>query len=130
MALRKEPVRRYKSVEQLSDDIQKHLKGLPVIARPNTFSYRAEKFFKRNLAATAIGALLILTLVSGLIISLRQTSIAYTQEKKAITEAEKSRKITRFMEKVLSYANPAMVCGRLQIKWSGKVNRSFRRSLR
>lgn len=107
MALRKEPVRRYKSVEQLSDDVQRHLKGLPVIARPNTFSYRAEKFFKRNLAASVVGALLILTLISGLIISLRQTAIAYAQEKKAITEANKSQKITKFMEKVLNYANPS-----------------------
>ncbi len=107
MALRKEPARRYKSVEQFADDVQRHLKGLPVIARPNTFSYRTEKFIKRNLAASAVGALLILSLIGGLIISLRQTSIAYAQEKKAITESEKSKKITKFMEKVLNYANPA-----------------------
>src|SRR5262245_14606819 len=40
MALRKEPGRRYSSVEQFSDDIRRHLEGLPVIARKATFSYR------------------------------------------------------------------------------------------
>src|SRR5262249_42883452 len=35
-ALRKEPERRYGSVEQLSGDIRRHLEGLPVRARPGT----------------------------------------------------------------------------------------------
>ena len=107
MALRKEPARRYKSVEQFADDIQKHLKGLPVIARPNTFSYRAEKFVKRNLAACAVGILLVLSLLGGLFISLRQTNIAYASQSKAESETAKSQKIAKFMEKVLNYANPA-----------------------
>ncbi len=47
-ALKKEPDRRYRSAESFSDDIGRHLAGLPVTARPDTFSYRAEKFVKRN----------------------------------------------------------------------------------
>ena len=35
-ALRKEPARRYASVEQFADDIRRHLDGLPVRARPDT----------------------------------------------------------------------------------------------
>jgi eukaryotic-like serine/threonine-protein kinase len=59
-ALRKEPERRYQSVEQFSDDIDRHLKGLPVIARKDTFSYRASKFIHRNKIAftTAVFAFL------------------------------------------------------------------------
>jgi serine/threonine protein kinase/Flp pilus assembly protein TadD len=48
MALRKEPERRYASVEQLSEDIRRHLEGLPVIARKDTLWYRSAKFIKRN----------------------------------------------------------------------------------
>ena len=40
-ALRKEPERRYPSVEQLAGDVRRHLEGLPVRARPDTFGYRA-----------------------------------------------------------------------------------------
>jgi eukaryotic-like serine/threonine-protein kinase len=65
-ALRKEPSRRYASVEQMAGDIRRHLDGLPVTARPDTFSYRLEKFFKRNRIPVIAGALILLTLVGGI----------------------------------------------------------------
>jgi hypothetical protein len=55
MALRKEPQRRYASVEQFSEDIRRYLEGRPVIARSDTFGYRSAKFVRRN-AAGVIGA--------------------------------------------------------------------------
>ncbi len=64
-ALRKEPDRRYSSVEKFSDDLRRHLVGLPVSARPATFSYRAEKFVKRNRVAVASAALVFLILIIG-----------------------------------------------------------------
>ena len=48
MSLRKEPDFRYESVEQFSEDLRRHLEGLPVLARPGGFGYRAEKFIRRN----------------------------------------------------------------------------------
>ncbi|MCI0420248.1 MAG: hypothetical protein L0387_32110 [Acidobacteria bacterium] len=69
MALRKEPERRYGSVEQFSEDIRRHLEGLPVIARKDAFWYRSAKFIKRNKAAVlaaTLGAGIILALVAAL----------------------------------------------------------------
>ena len=43
MAMRKEPQRRYLSVEQFSEDIHRHLEGRPVVARKDTLGYRTEK---------------------------------------------------------------------------------------
>ena len=66
MALRKEPERRYGSVEQFSEDIRRHLEGLPVIARKDAFWYRSAKSIKRNKAAVlaaTLGAGIILGLV-------------------------------------------------------------------
>ena len=57
MALRKEPQRRYASVEQLSNDIDRHLSGMPVIARRPTLAYRGGKFLRRHSEATAAVAL-------------------------------------------------------------------------
>jgi non-specific serine/threonine protein kinase/serine/threonine-protein kinase len=57
MALRKESQRRYGSVEQLSEDIRRHLEGMPVLARKDTWWYRSGKFVKRHrvgLAATLL----------------------------------------------------------------------------
>jgi serine/threonine protein kinase/tetratricopeptide (TPR) repeat protein len=56
MALRKEPGRRYASVEQFSDDIQRHLDGLPVLAHPDTLAYRTAKFVRRNRIAVMTAA--------------------------------------------------------------------------
>jgi eukaryotic-like serine/threonine-protein kinase len=67
MALRKEPERRYQSVEQFSEDIWRHLEALPVRARKDTLPYRSAKFVRRNMAATAAAALVFLTLVGGVI---------------------------------------------------------------
>lgn len=106
MALRKEPVRRYKSVEQFSEDIQRHLKGLPVIARPNTFSYRAEKFLRRNLAASFVGTLLILSLLGGIGVSLWQAREAAKERDRAKNEQMKAENLTRFMSRILQAASP------------------------
>ena len=47
-ALRKEPQRRYASVEQFAGDIRRHLEGLPVTARRDSWRYRAGKFAVRH----------------------------------------------------------------------------------
>jgi eukaryotic-like serine/threonine-protein kinase len=66
-ALRKDPRRRYASVEQFSEDIRRHLHGLPVIARKDTFSYRTAKFIRRNRISVAAAVLVLITLVGGII---------------------------------------------------------------
>ena len=57
MTLRKEAGRRYASVEQLSQDLGRHLQGLPVLARKPTVAYRTAKFVRRNRAHVATAAL-------------------------------------------------------------------------
>ena len=63
-ALRKEPERRYASVHEFSEDIRRHLEGLPVTATADTTIYRAGKFVKRHrtgvLASSAIALILLL----------------------------------------------------------------------
>jgi len=66
MAIRKEPERRYASAGLLARDIQRHLDGHPVTARPDTFAYRSAKFVRRNRFAVVAAALIAATLASGL----------------------------------------------------------------
>ena len=75
-ALRKEPERRYATVEQFSEDVRRHLEHLPVIARKDTLGYRASKFILRHKAGVAAGAAVVLTLITGLVITLREERIA------------------------------------------------------
>ena len=78
-SLQKIPNRRYASVEQFANDIQRHLEGLPVIARPDTFSYRLEKFVKRNTVSVVASALILLSLVGGIAATTWQTYQAEKQ---------------------------------------------------
>jgi eukaryotic-like serine/threonine-protein kinase len=66
MALRKEPERRYASVEQFSEDLRRHMEGYPVAARPATSAYRARKFAGRNKVSIAAAALIVLALLAGI----------------------------------------------------------------
>ncbi|MGE5208171.1 MAG: protein kinase domain-containing protein [Alphaproteobacteria bacterium] len=62
-ALRKEPGGRYQSVEELSEDIRRHLEGRPIIARPIPASTRVWRWSRRNpVLATAASACLLLAL--------------------------------------------------------------------
>jgi len=68
-AMRKEPARRYASVEQFSEDIRRYLEGLPVIARKDTIPYRAAKFVRRKKAGvTAITIIVILSIVCAMLL--------------------------------------------------------------
>ncbi len=62
-ALRDEMALRYSSVEAFSEDIRRFLEGLPILARKDSFFYRAAKFVKRNSAAVLFSALTIFALV-------------------------------------------------------------------
>jgi serine/threonine-protein kinase len=64
-ALHKDPARRYPSAEALAADLQRHLDGLPITARPPTLGYRARKFVRRHRAAVAAAALGLAALLAG-----------------------------------------------------------------
>jgi non-specific serine/threonine protein kinase/serine/threonine-protein kinase len=82
-ALRKEPARRYQSVEQFAGDVRRHLDGLPVRARPDTFGYRAGKFVRRNRVPVAAGALLALALMGGTVATAYQAREARAAQDRA-----------------------------------------------
>jgi tetratricopeptide (TPR) repeat protein len=67
MALRKDPARRYRSVDEFSEDIRRCQTGHPVIAREDSFSYRSMKFLGRNWGALTLSAGAVLGLIGGLV---------------------------------------------------------------
>ena len=92
-ALRKEPARRYLSVQELAEDIRRHLAGLPVSARKDTFGYRAGKFIRRNRLAAGLSGLLVLTLIGGVAATVRQAWIAHAQRERAERRFQDVRKL-------------------------------------
>ncbi len=106
MALRKEPERRYQSVDHLAEDIRRHLKGLPITARQDTFGYRAVKFVKRHKIGVAATIVINFLFIGGIIAVLWQADIASHERDKANAEAFKSQKVVEFLQKTLSAADP------------------------
>jgi WD40 repeat protein/tRNA A-37 threonylcarbamoyl transferase component Bud32 len=70
MALRKEPERRYASVKQLCEDVQRHLDAQPVLARADTMTYRVSKFVRRNRVLVGATFGIMLALAVGLVIAM------------------------------------------------------------
>jgi non-specific serine/threonine protein kinase/serine/threonine-protein kinase len=83
MALRKDRARRYQSVEQFSEDIRRHLESLPVRARKDTFEYRASKFVQRNKLRVAAAAIIFVTLIAGVVATIREARIARDERARA-----------------------------------------------
>ncbi len=83
MARREEPARRYASVAQFAEDIQRYLDGQPVRAQQDSFTYRAEKFVRRNKLTVGAAALVLLSLIAGLAIALWQANIALVERDRA-----------------------------------------------
>jgi len=73
-ALRKDPAKRYPTVQEMAEDVRRHLSSRPVEARPPTTSYRVQQFLnanpRRRHAALTVAAL-ILVLGAAFVISLR-----------------------------------------------------------
>ncbi len=92
-ALKKEPDRRYESVEQFSEDIRRYLDELPVSARPDTFSYRASKFVKRNRVAVVTASLVFVALIAGIVGTTYQARAARRERERAEKRFEQVRKL-------------------------------------
>ncbi len=107
MAMRKEPERRYPSVEQFSEDIRRYLAGLPVVARKDTFGYRAGKFVRRHKAGVAILALLIV-----LVVAMAVQSVRIARERdRANQEAATAQAVTKSLVAMFEFADPGKARG-------------------
>ena len=89
-ALSKQPGERYASAEALSLDIQRHLDGMPVLARPQSVAYRMRKFLRRHAFPVALIAVSTLTLLSLL-------GLTWWQRQQAVREAARAQALQTFV---------------------------------
>jgi serine/threonine-protein kinase len=107
MAMRKEPERRYQSVEQLAMDIDRHLGGLPVIARPDTLGYRTTKFLRRHAVGMSLTAAIALLGVTAVGAVAWQSLVARGQRDAAYLARDQSEQVVDFLRRMLLAADPA-----------------------
>jgi serine/threonine protein kinase len=107
-ALRKEPQRRYASVEAFSEDIRRYLEKLPVLARGEALGYRAAKFLTRHTAGVAAAVALFLALICATAISTYYARQASVERALAVRRFDDVRRLARF---VLFQLDPVMQSG-------------------
>ncbi|REJ73363.1 MAG: hypothetical protein DWQ30_23470 [Acidobacteria bacterium] len=104
-ALRREPEQRYLSVRELADDLRRHLAGLPGHARGSSWAYRLRKLARRR-AGTLVAAALVL---GSLVVGLLGTAL---QARRATREAERAAAVTDFVVDLLRDSDPEISQGR------------------
>ena len=92
-ALRKEPDRRYPSVDKLDEDIRRHLQGRPVLAAPDSLVYRSRKFVLRNKMGVVSVSVVLLAILGAIFVSVRQARLAEQQRQRAERRFEDVRKL-------------------------------------
>jgi serine/threonine-protein kinase len=120
-AMRKEPARRYPSVGQFSEDIRRHLEGLPVIARKDTFAYRTGKFIRRHRLSVVTATLIFLTLIGGVVTTTRQAKIATAERDRARRQTARAERVTAFLQNVLGFSDPGWASSNPQRKRDATV---------
>lgn len=103
-ALRVEPERRYQTARELGDDVRRHLDGLPISARADTWRYRAGKFVRRNRLRVAAAALLSLSLAAGAV------GVVW-QARRAERAAQEAMAVSDFLTGMFLQASPLQARG-------------------
>ncbi|MEO6803405.1 MAG: serine/threonine-protein kinase [Granulicella sp.] len=92
------PKDRYVTVEALISDVQRYLAGRPILARPQTTTYRLSKFVRRNRAAVTSVSIMVccLLVVAG---------YAAWRQQQAYREGQRALQMQTFMNSLFRLAN-------------------------
>jgi tetratricopeptide (TPR) repeat protein len=95
--LRKEPEARYRTVDALIDDLDRHITGEPVLARPDSGWYRASRFIRRHSDYVALASAALVAVLIGLGVATVQAQRARTEARRAQAQAERADAVKDFV---------------------------------
>ncbi len=105
-ALEKESRHRYRTVDELTADLNNYLNNKPVSARRATRVYYLKKFIERNILLVASTLLIVTLLILSTFISIRQANIAAAERDRAQQEATKSEEVAGFLQDLFETGDP------------------------
>ena len=105
-ALAREPGARYSSAAALGRDLQNFLDHRPVEACAPSFLYRSQKFLRRNVAASVLGALLLVSSAIGVAGYAAAAREVERQRDAAQTDARRAKEVSLFLTDMLTAADP------------------------
>ncbi len=91
-ALEKEPARRYASAGEFAADIERHLEHKPALAGPPSWTYRTQKFLRRYRMQVGAASAVLIALIVGLAIAIRQYGFAEENRLRAEVSASNAKK--------------------------------------
>lgn len=113
-ALHHDLERRYRSIAELAEDLERLDGGLPVRARPDTLAYRARKFVGRHRKKAFAGTAILLAIVVGVASTLWQARVAQRERdaaresaRLAQEESNKARLTSEFLVSLFESADPS-----------------------
>ena len=106
-ALKKNPKERYTSVTAFGDDLNRYLKNEPISARPDTLTYRAAKFVRRNRMAVALATCAFVATIGGVTGTLMQARTARRQRDFAFGQVLRAEAVNDLENFVLNDAAPS-----------------------
>ncbi|MEE8536601.1 MAG: serine/threonine-protein kinase, partial [Acidobacteriota bacterium] len=110
-ALRKEPERRYASAQQLAEDLGRYLAGLPVLARPDTATYRAQKFVRRHRVGVAMTLIVVSLLLSFSVVSAVQSAEIRAKAEDVAQERDRAEEVIEFLVALFETPDPKVSKG-------------------
>ncbi|MEM9304063.1 MAG: serine/threonine-protein kinase [Pseudomonadota bacterium] len=110
-ALRKEPERRYESIAALAQDIENHLTGMPVSARPDTLWYRTSRFIGRHRVGVAISLAVVAMTAFQQYRVIDQRNVAEASAETAALERDKAEQTRDFLIELFQASDPTEALG-------------------
>jgi eukaryotic-like serine/threonine-protein kinase len=101
MALRREPSRRYASVDRLGDDVRRYLEQRPVLARMDSRSYRTRKFLRRQRAAVGVVAVVAFSLAMFAVITERHARSLQREAERTAAQRDQASAVTHTLWSLL-----------------------------
>jgi serine/threonine-protein kinase len=99
-AMKREPAQRYATADALAQDIERHLNGETVEARPDSALYRLRKALWRHRVAFGAAAAVLVAILGG-------SGVAVVQAQRANNEAERARMVKDFVVQIFDTSGSA-----------------------
>jgi len=106
-----DPARRYASVDQLAEDVERFLRGEAVLARPDSWVYRTRKFIGRHRYTVGAAGLASVTLVAFSIQTAVQSARVARERDRAEQALARASAVNRFLVGMFRQADPRLSLG-------------------
>ncbi len=105
-ALETAPARRYSSVRELAEDVERLLDDRPILARRPSLGYRLVKLVRRHRLGVTLGALVALSLLAAVIGTSWQAAVASRERQRAQRQQGQAEAVADFLVDLFEVSDP------------------------